>query len=38
MYFLNFQPNDMLKLNLGFNESRPIYAYEKERKITFIFV
>ena len=26
MYFLIFQPDDMLKLCLKFNESHPIYA------------
>ena len=29
MCFLNFQPKDMLKLCLDFNESQPISAYKR---------
>ena len=28
MYFLVFQPEDILKLYLHFNESQPIYVYK----------
>ena len=28
MYFLIFQPEDMLNLCLNFNESHPTYAYK----------
>ena len=28
MYFLTFQPEDMLRLYLNFNKSQPIYGYK----------
>ena len=35
MYFLIFQPEDMLKLCLNFNESQPVYAYKRYAHIFF---
>ena len=40
MYFLIFQPKDVLKLCLSFNETQPIYAYKHytyEKKVCVIY-
>lgn len=36
MFFLILHPDDMFKLRLNFNQSHPIYDYEKKNVIAVI--